>query len=58
MPDKIKALAAEAAACMKSIPVDKRELASKVVEAFATGISVGSEIYGKEQKNESENDGT
>lgn len=58
MPDKIKALAAEAAACMKSIPVDKRELASKVVEAFAAGISVGSEIYGKEQKNESENDGT
>lgn len=55
MPEKIKALAAEAAACMKSIPVDKRELASKVMEAFASGISVGSEIY-KEDNHETEND--
>lgn len=55
MPEKIKALAAEAAACMKTIPVDKRELASKVMEAFASGISVGSEIYKEEDNHETEN---
>lgn len=51
MPENVKKCVENAAKVINAIPADKRELAARFAETFATGIAVGSECAetGKEE---------
>lgn len=47
MPDEVKSCAEKAADLFNGIPSGKREMATVIAEAFATGLSIGSELAEK-----------
>lgn len=55
MPEEIKKTAAAAAKALNRVPADKREIAARMAETFASGLAAGMELAeAKERKEEPE----
>lgn len=55
MPEKMKQLVEAAGEAINAIPANKREIAAKLAETYATGLAVGMELActtGHEQEGE------
>lgn len=52
MPEEVKNCAERVAGLFNSVSPDKREMATVIAEAFATGLSIGAElsVEGKPEK--------
>lgn len=55
MPEHIKQCVENAAKTISSIPADKREMAVRLAETYATGLAVGMELAGEGKDEATEN---